>query len=134
MNRQPSLLFSKLLVLCALLLSSCTGGPDVIAQLEVTEIRYEQAATSHCSGTVKNISPEQLNKVKVDIEFQTENGERVRVNRVDLPRSELSPKADSNFSTPYLKGPNDPQVSRCRVLRFKTDEGGTINHINKAEK
>lgn len=134
MNRQPFLRYSKLVVLFALLFSSCTGGQDVTAQLEVTETRYQPAEPLHCSGTVKNISSGQLSNLKVDVEFQTGNGDRVRVGTVDLAQNEISPNASSNFSAPYLKGHNDPQVARCRVLTFKNNEGEIINHINGLEK
>jgi hypothetical protein len=90
--------------------------------------------TSRCIGEVKNISSAPLNNLKVEVEFLMANGERVRGNTVDLTQKELQPNTGSNFSAPYLKGSNDPQVVRCKVVRFKTDGDGTILHINRSVK
>lgn len=134
MYLQVSLLHFKPLILCALLFSSCSGGADNSAQLEVTDVRYESSETSRCIGEVKNISPAALGNLKVEVEFQTANGDPVRRSTVELPQRELRPNTGSNFSAPYLKGANDSQVVSCRVLKFKTDGDGTIFHINPSAK
>jgi hypothetical protein len=133
-NHQVSLLHFKPLILCALLFSSCARGADSNIQLEITAVRYESTEAPHCVGEVKNISSVPLNNLKVEVEFQTANGERVRGKTVDLTQKDLQPNTDSNFSAPYLKGSNDPQVVGCRVLRLKTDGDGTILHINRSVK
>jgi hypothetical protein len=112
-NRQAHLLNFKPLILCTLLFSSCSSGADSNAQLEVTDVRYESMETSRCIGEVKNISSAPLNNLKVAVEFQMANGERVRGITVDLSQRELQPNTGSNFSAPYLKGTNDPQVVGC---------------------
>lgn len=134
MNRQVHLLNFKPLILCTLLFSSCSSGADSNAQLEVTNVRYEAVETSRCIGEIKNISSVPLNNLKVEVEFQMANGERVRGNTIDLTQKDLQPNTGSNFSVPYLKGSNDPQVVACRVLRCKTDGDGTILHINRSVK
>ena len=134
MNHQVSLLHFKPLILCALLFSSCSNRSDSNPQLELIDVRYESVETSRCIGEVKNISSAPLNNLKVEVEFLMANGERVRGNTVDLTQKELQPNTGSNFSAPYLKGSNDPQVVGCKVVRFKTDGDGTILHINRSVK
>jgi hypothetical protein len=133
-NHQVSLLHFKLLILCALLFSSCSGGADSNAQLEVTDVRYESSETSRCVGEIKNVSQQPLSNLKVEVEFRTENGSRVRGSIVELPESTLAPNAGMNFSAPYIKGHNDSQVTTCGVLRIKTAEGGTLMHLERSAK
>jgi hypothetical protein len=78
MNLQRSLLHFKPLILCALMFSSCSGSADNNAQLEVTDARYESSETLRCIGEVKNISPAALGNLKVEVEFETANGDPVR--------------------------------------------------------
>ena len=134
MSYQTYLRHSNLFILCALLFSSCSSGADNSAQLEVIDLRYESSETSHCAGEVKNISSLPLNNLKVEVEFQTANGERVREKTAELAQSALEPNASSNFSVPYLKGSNDSTVVTCRVLRFKIDEDRAILHLKRRVK
>ena len=134
MNHQILLLHFKLLILCALLTTACSGDSNSTAKLEVIDAHYEAAETSRCIGEVKNISPSPLGNLKVEVEFLTTNGDLVRRNTVDLSEKDMQPNTGSRFSAPYLKGANDPQVVRCRVLRFKTDGAGAILHLNPPAK
>jgi hypothetical protein len=130
-NYRSSLIRAGVFFLCALLFISCSGSPDDKAQLEVSGLRYESAETSRCVGGVKNISQRPLGGLKVEVEFRTENGSRVRGVVIDLPDGPLAPNTGVNFTAPYVKGPNDSQVSACGVLRVKTQEGGTLLHVER---
>ena len=134
MSHQVSSLYFKPLILCALLFSSCSSGADSNAQLEVIDVRYESSETSRCIGEIRNISPQPLGKLKVEVEFRTENGGRVRSGIFDLPESPLSPNASINLIAPYIKGTNDSQVSTCGVLRVKTQEDGALLHTERRAK
>ena len=85
-------------------------------------------------GEVKNISPATLGNLTVEVEFQTVNGDRVRRSIVELPQKEIPPNAKGNFSAPYMKKSNDPQVIKCRVLKFKTNGDEAIFHIDPTAK
>ena len=87
----------KLLISFAFLFSSCASGTDSHAPLEVTSVHYESVETLHCNGEVKNISAAPFSELKVEVEFQMENGERVRGNTVDLAQREIQPNTGSTF-------------------------------------
>ncbi|HWT03562.1 MAG TPA: hypothetical protein VN256_25155 [Pyrinomonadaceae bacterium] len=97
----------------------------------MTSLRYESAETPRCVGELTNISSRPLSDLKVEVEFRTENGSRVRGVIIDLSDGPLAPNAGVNFIAPYVKGPNDSQVSACRVLRVKSPEGGTLLHVER---
>ncbi len=130
-NYRSYLIHAGVFFLCALLFISCSGSPDNKAQLEVSGLRYESAETPRCVGEVTNISQRPLGNLKVEVEFRMENGSRVRGVVTDLPDGPLAPNAGVNFTAPYVKGPNDSPVSACGVLRVKTQEGGTLLHVER---
>jgi hypothetical protein len=134
MNYRLHLIQSSVFFLCVLLFISCSGTPADNVQLEITSLRYESSETSRCIGEIKNISQQPLSNLKVEVEFKTDNGGRVRGSIVDLPKGALAPSASVNFSVPYIKGPNDSQVNACGVLKVKTEEGSALLHIERRAK
>ena len=134
MNYRLHLIHSSVFFLCVLLFISCSDTPGANAQLEITSLRYESSETSRCVGEIKNISPQPLSNLKVEVEFKTENGGRVRGSIVDLPKGALAPSASISFIVPYIKGPNDSHVRACGVLKVKTEEGGALLHIERRAK
>jgi hypothetical protein len=134
MNQRLHLIHSGIFFLCALVFISCSGVPEENGRLEITGLRYDSSETPRCVGDIKNISAQPLSNLKIEVEFRTENGGRVRGSILDLPGSTLAPNASANFSAPYVKGANDSQVSACGVLRIRTQEGETLPHIERRAK
>lgn len=120
-----------LLALSFLIMSSCTGAVEK-ERLEVTGARYEASGSPLCAGEVKNISPQAINNLRVEVEFQTADGNRVRVNTGNVSPAALAPNAISKFSVPYVKGSHDSAVVNCKVLEFKFPESGPVFHIDKS--
>jgi hypothetical protein len=71
---------------------------------------------------VKNISSQEIINLQVEVEFQNEDGNRVRVNTGSVSPAALAPNTSGNFSVPYVKGSNDPAVVRCKALGFKSPD------------
>ena len=114
-----------LFVLCAGLLSSC-DQPALKESLEVTNLRYNTSATPHCAGVVRNISAQAINNLEVQIEFHNADGNRVRTGTEGVSPKTLAPGTSGGFSLPYRKGSNDPPVVGCRVVEFKSSDGGLL--------
>lgn len=120
-----------LLGLSSFVVSSCAH--DVEKQrLEVSEVRYEASGSPLCTGEVKNNSSQAINNLQVEVEFEKEDGNRVRVSTGGVTPTALAPNTSGNFSVPYMRGPNDPAVVKCKVLGFKSPESGTVLHIDKS--
>ena len=134
MNYRLHLRHWCLFFLCAPAFISCSSAPDENVRLEVMGLRYDSSETPRCVGEIKNISPQPLSNLKLEVEFRTENGSRVRGSILELPGSTLTPNASANFTAPYVKGGNDSQVSTCGVLRVRTQEGETLLHIERRAK
>jgi hypothetical protein len=112
------------------MISSC--APEVQKErLEVSGVRYEASGSPLCIGEVKNISSQAINNLQVEVEFQNGGGNRVRVNTVSVSPTALAPNTGGNFSVPYMRGPNDPAVVKCKVLELNSPESGTLLHIDK---
>lgn len=120
-----------LLGLSSPVVSSC--APDVEKEkLEVSGVRYEASGSTLCAGGVKNISSQAISNLQVEVEFQSGDGDRVRVNIGGVSPTALSPNSSGNFSVPYVKGSNDPVVVKCKPLYFKSPDSGTVLHIDKS--
>ena len=120
-----------LFVLCAGLLSACE--PAALKEsLEVTDLRYNTSATPHCAGLVKNISAQAINNLEVQVEFHNADGNRVRTGTEGVSPKMLAPGTSSGFSVPYQKGSNDPPVVGCRVVEFKSSDGGLLLYRDRS--
>jgi hypothetical protein len=117
--------------LAACSLSSC--GPAALKEsLEVASVSYDTSGTPHCAGQVRNNSPQVINDLQVQVEFQNADGNRVRTGTESVSPNNLAPGISGSFSVPYQKGSNDPPVVRCRVVEFKSSDGGLVPHSDKS--
>jgi hypothetical protein len=122
-----------LLFVCAGLHSSC--DPAALKEsLEVTNLRYNTSATPHCAGMVKNISAQAINNLEVQVEFHNADGNRVRTSTEGVSPKTLAPGTSSDFSVPYQKGSNDPPVVSCRVVEFRSSDGGLLLYRDRTAK
>ena len=120
-----------LLFVCAGLHSSC--DPAALKEsLEVTNLRYNTSATPHCAGMVKNISAQAINNLEVQVEFHNADGNRVRTSTEGVSPKTLAPGTSSDFSVPYQKGSNDPPVVSCRVVEFRSSDGGLLLYRDRS--
>jgi len=120
-----------LLGLSSYVASSCT--PDAKNErLEVIGVRYEASGAPLCAGEVKNISSQEIINLQVEVEFENGDGSRVRVNTGSIAPTALAPNMNGNFSVPYVKGPNDPAVVKCKPIGFKSPDSGPVLHLDKS--
>jgi len=120
-----------LLGLSACGVSSCAPNPQS-ERLEVSGARYEASGSPLCAGEVKNISSREIINLQVEVEFQNGEGNRVRVNTGGVSPAALAPDTGGNFAVPYVKGPNDPPVVKCKTLGFRSPDGGPVLHLDKS--
>ena len=112
-------------------LSSC--GPAALKEsLEASSVRYDTSGTPHCVGQVRNISPQAINNLEVQIEFQNIDGNRVRTGTESSSPKTLTPGTSGCFSVPYLKGSNDPPVVKCKIVEFNSSDGEPLLHTDKS--
>jgi len=118
-------------VVFASFLSSC--GPTALKEtLEASSVRYDASGTPHCVGQVRNISRQAINNLEVQIEFQNIDGNRVRTGAESSSPKSLTPGTSGSFSVPYLKGPNDPPVVKCKIVEFSSSDGEPLLHTDKS--
>lgn len=116
--------------LCAGILSSCSPAASHDS-LEVTNVRYDTSDTPRCVGEVRNISSQTFNRLQVQVEFQNSEGNRVRTRTESVTQSSFAPGTSGNFSVPYSKGSNDPPIVNCRIVEFRSWDGGVLLHREK---
>lgn len=114
-----SILFAAFgLAVCAF--TTC-DPPPVRRSLEITALRYDTTNLTDCGGKVRNISPNTISNLQVQVEFQNADGNRVRTQTGSVSPASLAPSAIGSFSVHYLKGSNDPPIVRCRAIEFESD-------------
>lgn len=107
------------LAVCAF--AACGPSP-MKRKLEVTATRYDTTNLTECGGQVRNISPDAIIDLQVQVEFQNADGNRVRTATGPVSPATLAPGQLGAFSVPYLKGSNDPPVVRCRAIEFRSHD------------
>lgn len=99
--------------------------------LEVISVSYDPADVPRCAGQVRNLSPQIINDLQVQVEFQNADRNRVRTGTERVSPKAVAPGASGSFSVPYQKGSTDPPVISCRVVEFKSANGELLSHTDK---
>lgn len=121
-----------LLVLGMSAFSVISCGPAALKKsLEVTSVSYDASDAPHCVGQVRNLSPQTINDLQVQVEFQNADRDRVRTGTERVSPKAVAPGASGSFSVPYQKGSTDPPVVSCRVVEFKSANGELLSHSDK---
>jgi len=99
--------------------------------LEVTSVSYDTADVPRCAGQVRNVSSQIITDLRVQVEFQNEDRNRVRTATESVSPKTLAPGESGSFSVPYQRGSTDPPVVSCRVVEFSSANGELLLHSDK---